>query len=138
MDTTALMTSLAHLDSFFSQFAVAALLLVLFTLVYVQVTPFPEFRLIKEGKVAPAISFSGALLGFVVPLAGAIAHTVSLGEMVVWALIALIVQVTVFLLLLLFFRGISQAIANDSRAAAILLAALSLAAGILNAASMTY
>src|SRR5690349_2006722 len=115
MHTQSLLESLAKLDLFLAHFAASVVLLILFSLVYVRVTPYPEFRLIKEGKVAPAISFSGALLGFTIPLASAIAHSVSLLDMVVWAVIALVVQIVVFLVLRTCFGGISQAIANDRR-----------------------
>lgn len=138
MEAITLMESLAGFGSFTGYFAMAILLLLLFCLVYGQVTPYQEFSLIKQGKIAPAISFSGALLGFVVPLASAVSHSVALLDMVTWAAIALVVQVGVFLVLRLLFSDLCHAIADDSVGAAILLGVLSLALGILNAACMTY
>ena len=59
-------------------------------------------------------------------------------DMVVWALVALTIQVLVFLGLRLFIGDLAKEIADDRPAPAILLAVLSLAAGIINAACMTY
>ncbi|HEY6837780.1 MAG TPA: DUF350 domain-containing protein [Geobacteraceae bacterium] len=138
MESVTVLESLGGLTSFFLHFVAAGVLVALFTLIYVRVTPYPEFRLIREGKVAPAISFSGALLGFVIALAGAIVSSVSFVDMVVWAVIALVVQIVVFLVLKAVFADLSRDIAENMPAPAILLGALSLAAGILTAASLTY
>jgi putative membrane protein len=138
METLTVAQSLAGLTDFFLHFLAGALLVLLFCLIYVRVTPYPEFRLIQEGKTAPAVSLGGALLGFVIPLAGAIAESVSLLDMVVWALVALVLQVLVFLVLRLCFSNLCRNIAEDQMAPAILLAVLSLCAGILSAASMSF
>lgn len=138
MTTVTMAESLAGLNGFFLNFLAAVVLVLLFSVIYVRITPYAEFRLIHEGKVAPAVSFGGALLGFVIPLAGAIAQSVSFLDMLVWSVVALVVQVLVFLVLRTCFPGLCRAIAADELAPAILLGVLSLAAGILSAASMTY
>ncbi len=129
---------LAGLNGFLLHFLAAGLLVALFSLIYIRITPYPEFRLIREGKVAPAISFSGALLGFVVALAGAIVNSVSFADMLIWSVVALVVQITVFSGLRALFPELCESIAEDRPAPAILLGALSLAAGLLNASCMSY
>lgn len=138
MEALTIMDSLAGLGNFLGYFTAAVLLLVLFSLVYGRVTPYSEFSLIKAGKVAPAVSFVGALLGFVAPLASAITHSVALLDMIVWALVALVVQIAVFLALRLLFADLCREIAADHLSAAILLGGVSFAVGILNAACMSY
>jgi len=138
MESLTVMDSLAGLGSFLGYFTAAVLLLVLFSLVYGRVTPYSEFSLIKAGKVAPAVSLVGALLGFVSPLASAITHSVALLDMIVWALVALVVQIAVFLVLRLLFADLCREIAADRLSAAILLGGVSFAVGILNAACMSY
>jgi putative membrane protein len=138
MEQLTIAESLSGLGSFIAYFGAGGALLAFFCLVYGWVTPYPEFKLIKAGKVAPAISFSGALLGFVIPLASVISHSVALLDMVIWALVALTIQIVVFLGLRLFIGDLAKEIADDRPAPAVLLAVLSLAAGILNAACMTY
>ena len=49
-----------------------------FLLIYVLITPWREFRLIRAGNTSAAIALVGALLGFSLPLANTIAHSVSL------------------------------------------------------------
>lgn len=130
--------SLAGLPIFFAYLGVALVFLTLYCLIYVWITPYAEYRLIRAGKVAPAISFAGAILGFVIPLASAVSHSVSLLDMAVWGAIAFVVQVLVFFVTKKVFASLAQDIENDRIAAGILLAVFSLAAGILNAASMSY
>ena len=50
----------------------ALALLAIFAAIYVRVTPYNEIALIREGNMAASISLSGALIGFVLPLASAI------------------------------------------------------------------
>lgn len=137
MDSVTIVESLGGVNGYFLHFLASAAMVVLFCLLYVRITPYPEFRLITEGKVAPAVSFSGALLGFVISLASAVSQSVSFTDMLVWAGIALLVQLLVFLALRTCFSGLCRSIAANELAPALLLGALSLAAGILNAACMT-
>jgi putative membrane protein len=77
-------------------------------------------------------------LGFVIPLAHAIALSVNLADMALWGLIALIVQLLVFFAVTRIVPGVARDIPSGKVAPGILLGALSLATGILNAACMTY
>ncbi len=64
-------------------------------------------------------------------------NSVNVIELVLWGVIALIVQVLVYLLIRLPMPRISERIEADEVAAGIWLGACSVVAGILNAASMT-
>lgn len=123
---------------FLGYFGGGALFVVLFSLIYLKVTPYDEIQLVREGKIAPAVSFGGAIFGFISPLTAAIAHSVNFLDMVIWGLIALGVQLSVFLFFRLVFRSFVDDIANDKIGSALFLAILSVAAGLVNAASMTY
>jgi putative membrane protein len=130
--------SLSGLPSFLEYFALGLVLLGAFIAVYGWITPYDERALIREGNVAAAISLSGAILGFVLPLGSAIAHSVGVIDMVVWGVIALVVQIAVFSVVGRALPHLAGAIKAGRVAAATLLAALSVAVGILNAACMTY
>lgn len=130
--------SLSGLPAFISYFATAIGLLALFLTIYLFITPYREIALIRAGNTAAAASLSGALLGFVLPLSSAIAHSVSLLDMAIWGLIALIVQLLAYLAARLLLPGLAADIPAGQVAAGILTGALSLAVGILNAACMTY
>lgn len=133
-----LIQSLAGLPSFLLYFATSIGLLLLFLLAYIFITPYREITLIREGNAAAAASLSGALLGFVLPLASAIAHSVSLPDMAIWGLIALVIQLLVYLAARLLLPDLARDIPAGKVATGVFIGALSLAIGILNAACMTY
>ena len=64
-------------------------------------------------------------------------NSVTVVEMVLWGLVALIVQVLVYLVIRLPMPRISERIEADEVAAGIWLGSCSIVAGILNAAAMT-
>ncbi len=130
--------SFSGLYAFLGYFGASCALLALFCLVYLWVTPYPELRLVREGKCAPAVSFGGAVLGFVIPLASAIAHSVSFIDMLLWAVVALLVQVLVFFALRLLLADLVHDIASDRMGPALVVAVFSVAAGILSAASTSW
>ncbi len=129
---------LAGANGFFLHFLAAVVLTVVFAFCYLWSTPYAEFKLIREGKAAPAIAFTGALLGFVLALASAISNSTSFIDMLVWAGVALLVQVMTFAGLRVVLADLCGRIVEDEIGPAILLAGLSLAAGLLNAACLTY
>ena len=133
-----IMLSLQGLGDFLAYFAAAFAAEAIFIWLYMLVTPHHEADLIKNGNAAAAVSLGGAVIGFTLPLASAVIGSVSLLDMAIWAAIALVVQVVVFLAASRILRGLSARIESGDMAAGITLAAASVAIGILNAASMTY
>lgn len=128
---------LTNLIEFFLFFVVASVLALFFVFVYTRVTRHHELALIKENSTAAAVAFSGSLIGFALPLASTMINSVNVIELVLWGVIALIVQVLVYLLIRLPMPRISERIEADELAAGIWLGTCSIVAGILNAASMT-
>lgn len=115
--------------AFLQYFATALLLLAAFLAVYVRVTPYNEFELIRQNNTAAAISLAGACIGFALPMAAAIYFTHDLIEMVKWAVITGLTQIAVFAVL----RRFAPAIEQGHTAPAIFLCAMSVATGVLNA-----
>lgn len=136
--TLSLSQSLAGLPAFLVYFATGLGLLALFAMVYGWIMPYRETALIRQGNVAASISLAGALVGFVLPLASAIAHSVNLLDMLVWAVIALIAQVAVYAVVARILPHFAEAIEAGRIAPATLLAAMAVAVGLLNAAALTY
>lgn len=130
--------STAGLPEFLAYLAVSAVLVVVYIVVYSAITPHNEFALIRENNAAAAIAFSGSLLGFVIPLSAAVTNSTSLGDCAVWGLVALVMQIVAYLLLRLPVSNLSGRIAEGQTAAGIWLGAGSLAAGMVNAACMSY
>jgi putative membrane protein len=129
---------LTLLPAFFAYFALAAVLLVVFLLIYVNVTPYDEISLIRQGNTAASISLSGALLGFALPVANVIAHSDSLGDLAAWGAIAGVIQLLTYLVARFALPQLGEDIPAGKIAPAIFLAALSLTVGLTNAACMTY
>jgi putative membrane protein len=130
--------SLAGFDDFLIYFGLAAVFIASYLAIYVHVTPYREFALIREGNAAAAASLSGSLIGFVLPLASAIIHSVNAWDMALWATIALVVQIVVYLAVKAALPGIVRHIPEGKAGPGVFLGAASLAAGIVNAACMTY
>ncbi|MBS1224962.1 MAG: hypothetical protein H6R24_1640 [Proteobacteria bacterium] len=133
-----LIQSLAGLPSFLFYFATAIGLLVLFVAAYIFITPYQEIALIRAGNAAAAAGLGGAILGFVLPLASAIAHSVSLLDMAVWGLVALLIQLLAYGVSRLLLPNLARNIPAGHIASGVFVGILSLAIGILNAACMTY
>lgn len=100
--------------------------------------PYHEQTLIREGNTAAAISLGGALIGYVLPLASALSHTVTLREFAAWALLAAIIQILAFVIVSrLVYRKMAERIEAGETSAAVYLASISICIGLLNAACMT-
>jgi putative membrane protein len=110
----------------------------LFLWIYALITPWREFALIRVGNSAAAIALVGALLGFCLPLANTIAHSSSLTDVVLWALVALLVQVIVHITLRFTMPYLKQAIEANETASGITAGGFSLSFGLINAACLTY
>ena len=130
--------SLSGFDDFLLYFGLSIAFVAIFLWIYLWITPYHEIQLIREGNVAAAASLSGTLIGYTLPLASAVIHSVNPWDMMLWAAIALVVQILVFIAVRLMVRDIARQITEGKVATGIFLGALSLGAGILNAACMTY
>ncbi|HLA34415.1 MAG TPA: DUF350 domain-containing protein [Rhodocyclaceae bacterium] len=129
---------LATLPNFLAYFGVAAALVSLFFLIYINVTSYKEITLIRANNTAAAIALSGALLGFALPIANVIAHSDTLLDLIVWGGIAGIMQLLAYGVSRLLLPRLEADISRGCTAPATFLAALSLTVGIVNAACMTY
>jgi putative membrane protein len=130
--------SFAGFDDFVVYLAVSLAFLAAFVAIYIRVTPYREITLIREGNMAASFSLSGALLGFIVPLASAVQNSVSLVDMAIWGLVAMVVQIAAFVVVKLLIPSLTQDIAAGKTAPGFFLGALSLGVGLLNAACMSY
>lgn len=133
-----LTSSIRGLDDFLLYLLTALALLAVFMWIYVHTTPYREIQLIRSGNVAAAWSLSGAVLGFVIPLASAITHSVAFVDMLLWGAIALVIQLAAFAVARLLLPNLANDIPAGQVAPGIFVGALSLGVGILNAACMSY
>ncbi len=129
---------LTMLPAFLAYFAVALALIGVFLLAYVNVTPYDEIALIRQGNTAAAVSLSGAVFGFAMPVANVIAHSDTLADLAAWGAIAGVIQLLTYLGARFALPQLHQDIPAGKLAPAISLAVLSLTVGLTNAACMTY
>ncbi len=109
----------------------------LFLLAYTLITPWREFTLIRAGNSAAATALIGALLGFCLPLANTIAQSSSVTDVVLWALVALGVQVIVHIVMRLMLPQLRAAIESGQAAAGITAGGFAACFGLINAACLT-
>ncbi len=131
---------LEGLTSFALYFFGSLVALLIFKALYALVTPHDEWKLIREDKnTAAAIGFGGAIIGFSIALSGAIANSISFMDFATWGVVALIAQIIAFCLVrFAFLKTLIQRIEKGENSAAIMLASMNIAVGVLNAACMTY
>jgi putative membrane protein len=125
------------LPHFLAYFGAAILLAAAFLALYVLITPHREFDLIRKGNVAAALQLTGTFLGFCIPVAVVIGHSVDIPDMLLWGAVAAIVQLAVFFLISrLLFRTISTRIVEGCAASGLFVGGTGLGIGILQAACM--
>lgn len=129
---------LATLPNFLAYFASAVALLVVFVAIYLRVTPYDEIRLVRANNAAAAVSLSGAVLGFAMPIANVIAHSDTLLDLAFWGVVAGLVQLAAWLVARVALPTLKEDISANRIAPAIVVAALSMTIGLINAACMTY
>jgi putative membrane protein len=111
-------------------------LIVAFLFLYTRLTPYPEFRLIRDGNAAAAYALSGALIGFVLPLCAVIANTQSIFDLLLWGLIGFIIQLAVYGAVRFAIGHLERKVEEGSVAAGIYLGTCSLVVGLLIAACL--
>ena len=133
---------LQGLPSFFAYLLGALALLVAFMYCYSRLTPHHEWALIRAGNAAAATAYGGSILGFTLPLYSAMAHSISYIDFILWGVVAFGVQIATFFGLKPFLRrqgeSLSQHITEGHQAYGTLVGSISIAVGLINAASMTW
>jgi|SRR5579862_3917399 len=118
-------------------FLVSLVVLAVFTAVYSLLTAHHEMTLIRAGNKAAALSLGGAIVGFVIPVGKAVAQSADITDLLVWSAIAFVAQCLAYGAATLLVPHLRRSIEDDHVASGIVLAALSVAIGILNASAMT-
>lgn len=132
------MESFSGFDNFLVYLAISLVLLRVFVSLYIRITPHPEFTLMKEGNIGAAFSLAGAILGFAIPLGAAVRYSVNWVDMLIWGVIALVVQIAAFVVVKVSIPTICDDITRGNAAQGFFLGSTALAAGILNASCMSF
>jgi len=118
------------------QFAVTLALLAIGATVYMALTPFNERELIAAGNTAAGIVLAGTLVALAIPLAATLATSSITLDILIWGVVALVIQLATFRLAALFMPGLRDMIERGNVAAACVLTGIQLAVALLNAGAM--
>ena len=118
------------------QFAICLVLLIVGVAIYTAVTPFRERELLRQGNVAAATVLSGAVVALAIPLAALLATTRTVLDILVWGVVAILLQLVTVVIVCHLLKGLRLRIDDGSLAAALPIAAAQLAIALLNAAGM--
>jgi len=131
---------LAGFPNFALYFGLSILFVLAFKFIYVRLTPYDEWQLIKDKQnTTAAIALSGAFLGYCLAIAGAAKNSVNLLDFAVWGLMAMVAQMMAFAIVrFVLVPKIAERVENDELPAGIVLATVSISIGVLNAACMSY
>lgn len=117
--------------------ALAVVMTGCFAFIYLIITPLKEIKLIKEGNIACAISFGGALIGFCITITSSMSTSLSLLGFLIWSLLATIIQLLVYFFATRIVKNASVELANNNIAVGCLFAAISIAIGLINGAALS-
>ena len=133
----ALNSFLAGFPVFISHFALTVLLLFVGVVVYHWITPHHEMKLIREGNSAAAISLGGMIVGLGLPLAVSLANSITLIDILIWGVVALVIQLVTYFAIDILLKGLSKRIEEGQMSSAILLAAAKISVAAINAAALS-
>jgi putative membrane protein len=118
------------------QVVACAVLLAIGVAIYVRLTPFHERELVSNGNAAAGTTLAGATLALAIPLAAMLATSSTLVDILVWGVVALVLQLLTLGVVALAMRNFRGMIESGNVAAAITLAGAQIAVALLNAAAM--
>ena len=118
------------------QFATALALLALGVTCYTAITPFHEWRLVREGNVAAGVVLAGTVVALAIPLAATLASSLVTLDIALWGLVALVLQLLAFAAVTLLVRGLRGMIEAGNVAAAFVLIGVQIAVALINAGAM--
>ncbi|WND03625.1 DUF350 domain-containing protein [Temperatibacter marinus] len=127
---------LAGFPVFLTHSAVSLFILFIGTLIYMKLTRHDEMALIREGNIAASLSLGAAIVGLALPLAFSLAASASLYDLIIWGVVALLLQIVAFRVMDLFLKDLPERIEKGEMGSAILLVSVKLGTAMINAAAI--
>lgn len=128
--------SISQYFLYFAYLLTAIVMVMGFAFAYEKITPPREIQLIKNGNLACALSYGGAIIGFCAALVSAMTHSVSWLDFILWGILAAVVQIGLFFAVMRIIRGAVIELENNNVAVGAFLCCLSIGIGLLNAACL--
>ena len=117
-----------------SHFVTSVIVFLIGVIIYLFITPMKEIALIRKKNTAAAISFSGALIGLALPLASSLSVSGSIYEIIVWGLVAIVIQLFCFKAVDILINDLPKRIENGELSSSILLFSIKISVALLNSA----
>ena len=114
----------------------AAVMLLLSSTIYVLLTPWKELALVRDGNGSAGLALAGAVLGLAIPIASCLASSVALIDLVIWGVVALLLQLLTYRVMDMILNDIPSRVKNDEAGAAIVLIAAKISVALLLAAGL--
>lgn len=134
----AIVDSIADLPVAVAYFGVALLLYAGALALHGAVSPQRDFRLLRSGNTAAAVGLAGAMIGLALPLASVLAMSGSLLDLVIWSVVALLLQLLALSVLRRMVPAVGASLERGEVASGLFIGALAVAVGILNAAALLF
>ncbi|MAK59730.1 MAG: hypothetical protein CMK09_02005 [Ponticaulis sp.] len=123
-------------DNFLISTLAAGLLLVVSCVVYVILTPMKEMELLRNGNASAGLGLAGVIIGLTIPIASALATSLSLFDLLIWGVVALLIQLLSFRVVDLILKDLPKRIENDEAGAAIVLIAVKISTAMIVGAAL--
>ena len=120
-----------------SHFVMSVIVFLIGVIIYLFITPMKEIALIRKKNTAAAISFSGALIGLALPLASSLSASGSIYEIIVWGLVAIIIQLFCFKAVDILINDLPRRIETGELSSSILLFSIKISVALLNSAAIS-
>jgi putative membrane protein len=95
-----------------------------------------EMKLIREGNTAASISFSGAIIGIAMPLASSLKASSSMTEIIIWGIVAIIIQLICFKIVDFLISDLPVRIEKGEMSSSILLFTIKISVATINSAAI--
>ena len=128
---------MSGLPALLGQYLTTAAIYVAGLAMYMWLTPYHELKLIRQGNIAAAIIFTGAIIGLALPLGATLAHSVNVVDIALWGAVSAALQGLTFGFISFALREVTPAVERGDVAIGLLVGALQLGVGIINAGAMS-
>lgn len=130
-------TVLKGLPFLISHFLVTCFIFFLGLWVYLKITPFDEFDLIKKGNVAASISLMGASLGIALPLAFCLSSSLNIIDIIIWGSISVLIQLFCYKFVDYILKDLPKRIEDGQISSAVFLFSLKISLSFVNSAAIS-
>ncbi len=133
---TAIQSFVNGFPEFMLHGGVTLALLITGCIVHVLLTPMKELKLIREGNISAGISLCAVIVGLSVPMAACLVTALSVYDILIWGVVAILLQLLAFRAADLILRDLPRRIERDEIGSALVLAAVKIAAAMVMAAAL--